>query len=159
MIEFGCVEFKGNTVVINNSLFGKGGLKEIHKPEKTKMVRLFIDAIRELYQNINHADHYKMGLLLQMIPYINPHFNCLCRNPHETNANRVKSMTLGEFGKILGYSERQCRRLGNEILGTRFGSNKERIAVAIALDSMSPRDMVVIVNSKLFFRGAKTERV
>ncbi len=156
MLDHDYIEFKRGRVIINDNFIFKGPLGELMRAggEKVKAVRLFTDMVRELYLNLTPAEHHKMGVVLQMIPYINPYFNCLAKNPNTNEIEHLVPMTLGELAEKLGYSIKQCRRLGNDILGMRFGAGRKRIAVMVALDDMKPENMIVLFNAKLFFGGS-----
>jgi len=149
MIQHNYIELKDNKVYINNSFFNKGNLV---KAENIKAVRLFIDMTRDLYHRLYPKEHYKLGLLLQLVPYINPNFNCLAKNQTTTVRCELQMIKLSELAIELGYSERHCQRLGNEILRTRLGG--EKLAVGIALNSLRPEDHIFMINTKLIFGGA-----
>ena len=124
MLDNECLRFENDTVIIGKEFFNKGPMI---KRKNTKVTRIFIDMVRDVYNNLDPKDHYKLGIILQLIPYINPYFNCLAKNPAETCKENLIPLKLGELTEILGYSSQHCRRVGNEIISTRFGSEKKRI--------------------------------
>lgn len=150
MEKYKYIKFQGDKIVLNKSFFNYGKLKD---EKDTKAVRLFIDVVRELYNNLLPRDHYKMGLMLQLIPFVNPHFNCLVENPKERNKENLRLLKLGSLAEKLGYSARHCRRLGNELLSLRFGEEQRRVVIAIALDNMDAKDHILMFNARLFFGG------
>jgi hypothetical protein len=149
MLECGYLEFDDeDKVIMNSNFFAKGKLSGL---DDKPAVRIFIKMIQELYLNLKPTDHHKMGIILQMIPYMNPNFNCMCKNPRTQDITKVQAMRLGEFVKELGYSERQSRRIGKELLKTKYGKDEKRMVALIAIDDLRPENMVILVNPRLFF--------
>lgn len=154
MLDYGYLKFEDNKVIVNRNFFNKGKIKKYN--DKTAM-RIFTDMVRELYNSLDGKEHHKMGIVMQLIPYINPYFNCLSKNPHSKNKNEVVPMKLGELNNILGFTDQYCIKLGTDLLSIRLGSDKKRIAMLVALDDMKPKNMTLIINSKLFFGGNASE--
>lgn len=53
-------------------------------------------------------------LLRDILPYINFNFNVVCRNPYETDANKVEPMDIKQLAKALGF--RSYRKLYETLL-------------------------------------------
>ena len=154
MIQYKYIEHKNGAVYINKSFFKQGVIGELGE---SKAVRLFIGVLRELYESLSPAEHYKMGLCIELIPYINPYFNCLAKNKQNIDQKNIKPMKFRELAAELGYSIKKCRRLGNEILGVRFGKEQKRLVMFVAFDDLKPENMVLTFNPNLFYGGKKSE--
>jgi hypothetical protein len=53
-------------------------------------------------------------VLHDILPYINFNFNVICKNPNETNADKVEPMNIKQLAKVLGF--RSYRKLYETLL-------------------------------------------
>lgn len=148
MIKLGYIEKIEDKYKLNSNFFSKGGLIQ-----NGNTTRIFINTIRNLYENLKCTDHYKLGYLLQLIPYINPYNNALVENISEKDPNKLKPLKLSYLANILGYSKKNIKKLANELLSIKYGEKQIPLIGLLALNSLNVENMFIIINSKLFFGG------
>lgn len=102
-----------NNILVNNKLCKKG---KINKTKSIEVVRMFKNAIKDLYEKSTPREHKKIGILIEMLPYINYKYNVVCSNPEEQNIELVKPMTLKDICIKLGYSESYSSKIKKKLL-------------------------------------------
>lgn len=90
-------------VKINNSYCNRGKL--IKNNMKNGAVRMFDEAIREIYENSNPKEHEKLGLLIKLIPYMHFSTNALVENPHEEDLKLIKPLKQKQILEILSITK------------------------------------------------------
>ena len=150
MSAYGYIKNRNGKHVINNNILNRG---RRNMGGGIKATRVFIGAVRELYNNLKPSDHHKMGLVLQLMPYVNPDNNMLVKNPF-SNTEPYEPLRLGELAEMFGYSKKHSKRLGNELLGIRFGEDGKRAAAMLVVDNMNHEKFIVMHNSRIFYGGS-----
>lgn len=128
-------------IKVNSKFCIRGKCKAVDK------VRVFDNAIKELYNNTTGKEHKKIGLLIELLEHLNFSYNVVCKNPKEEDPKLIEPLTLTEITKLLGYSTPQ--RLKNALFDLRV--NGEKVIMVAKFD----KGNMIIVNPKVYYRGTK----
>lgn len=110
-------------------------------------VRIFNDAIKELYRNSDYKEHSLLGQLVKLIPYTNVHSNIICWNIQDKDVTKIQPFTHQEIQHILqpknnyGYellNKLETILIKDELVIGRFEAGKEEHYK---------------INPRLFYRG------
>ena len=133
---------------INKLYFRKG---DIMRDEVVESVRIFDNAIRELYEKCTSREHKKLALLYKLIPYVNNNWNIVCKNIHEENKDLIEPYELKDLVKILGVSN--VTKLRNDLLKLTVGGEP---VVMIQLVLNKSR---ILINPKIYYKGTRLNEV
>lgn len=142
LFDNGLIIEDGEYIRINSDVCIKGKIKN-----KKEVVRMFDNAIKEIYENSMPKEHKKLSLLIKLLPYIHYDKNVICENPSEQNEEFIIPVNLTQLTTILGYSTTQKLRKGLMNLK----ANNEFV---IMLSKINNKDMIV-VNPKVYYKGNK----
>lgn len=98
---------KNKKFFLNNQYFIKNN--KINKKDKS-YCKLFINPIRELYENCEISKHKILANIYMLIPFIYCSNGIICHNPNVTE-DKIVPMTLKEIEGLLNYSEGKLKRL------------------------------------------------
>lgn len=121
------------------------------KGKKEGVIRMFDEAIREIYEKATTKEHNKLGLFVKMLPYINHRNNVICYNPEEELVGEIKPLTLTELTRELGYSTTQKLKKG--LMELKVGGES-----LIMVATINNKNMIV-VNPRLYYRGNNIEEL
>ena len=113
LIENKFIFINENDTITINSVYAKRG--KIRKVKNIEVVRMFDDTIRELYKNSLPKEHKTLGLLIDILPYVNYKYNVLCENPNESEPELIEPLTISKLGEKLGIDKSHCSRLKNKL--------------------------------------------
>lgn len=148
---YGYFEVIDDEIKINNNFFSKGKMLK-----NKNSSRIFVDTIRTIYNNMTSKDHYKLGYIFQLIPYMNPTFNALVKKQKEKDINLLKRLTVVTIANILKIERVHYIRLKKYLLSMYFGENKECIMRSLSLKELYV-EKIMVINPKLFFSGNLSE--
>ena len=144
---------------ILNSKFGKGSMS---KGKDQVAAKLFIYAVRFLYENAAVSSHKTLAYLYMIIPYINLKYNVLCENPLERDKTKVKKMTVAELCSKLGLDVTHSSRFVNQLLKIqypdRYGDLRS-ILVAVKDSKNDEMREFLCVNPRLYSVYANKEKI
>ena len=150
---------------INKDMFQRGELSPIDlavfiKDEKY-VTRIYISAIRSLYNKSTIKSHKTLSYLFQVIPYVNRDYNIICSNPLETDLDKINKLTLGEFADIIEYNRSNISRLCNILFSPTFTiGNKELTAMRYVVDkSLDKSTYSMFINPRVYYAGTKWKEV
>lgn len=104
LLEHNLISIDENkNVLINEEYASKGKIKSKEKTVNLEVVRMFEQAIKELYENANAREHKKLALLVKMLPYINVEHNIVCKNIEEKELKKIIPFSLIELAEMLEY--------------------------------------------------------
>ena len=150
---------KTKTILINNGLIiinedrsisvnPKYAIKgEVRRKKLRGCARIMQDGIREIYENSRPIEHKRLGLLIQILPYVNYNYNIICFNPEEEEKDEITPMDLKDLCKITGYDERNRIKLKNELLRITVGGTP-----VIAVTEVY-KGHAISVNPKIYYKG------
>lgn len=98
LINNNLIEIKDSVIYINQEYCRKG---DIMKNSKVQKVRMFDDAIKELYETSTRTEHKRLALLFQLLPYVNLRWNVICKNPKEEILEEIKPYSIKELMVLL----------------------------------------------------------
>jgi hypothetical protein len=143
-------------ITLNQNYFIKGeiGLLPMRKRDKD-YTRLYIKAIRELYNGCNTREHKKLAVIFKLIPYLNYEYNIVCHNPREEELDYIEPMMLGEICDILGYTD--CTHLKKYLMSI-HAINGNKI-VGFVQCERDIRTTKIYMNPYIIYRGNKWKTV
>ena len=133
---------------INKKYFRKG---DIMREESVETIRVFDNAIRELYERCTPREHKKLALLYKLIPYINNNWNIVCKNIHEENRDLIEPYELKEIAKILGVTN--ITRFRNDLLKLTV-DGQPVVMIQLVLNKSR-----ILINPKVYYKGTRLDEV
>lgn len=96
----------------NYALRGKVSSKNI------RYTRVFIESIQQLYSKCKATQHKKLYYFYMLLPYINVHFNCVCKPEHIEldNENFIDRLDINDVCEILGCPKAHFARFKKDLL-------------------------------------------
>lgn len=162
--QYNILSIKEHTLYINEEYFFIGSTK-IHPNESNRQfIRLFIGAIRSLYECSKPSDHRWIAYLFRAIPYLNRFTNAF--NPSNIQTDLGKPTTdreqrmmrpvirFGEFCEVTEFDKKHSRTLLNRLLKLRIGGQS---VICFLVFDIDPSKWFMVINPRLFF-GADHER-
>lgn len=155
--------FKTKKVFIDNNLMNideNGNIKinewyckkgDININKNIEVVRMFNNAIQELYEKALPKEHKKLGLLIAILPYINLKYNIVCHNVKEESLENIKPMTIKELCTIVDYDVKNSSRLKSDLL--RLTVNKENVVMF----NEKYGSKIMTINPKVYYKGTNIE--
>ena len=75
--------------------------------------KFYLEGIRCIYKATSISKHRYLGYVFQLLPYINTEYNIICKNPDETELEKVQPLLIDEICDILDYDKTQRSRFMN----------------------------------------------
>lgn len=138
------------TITVNKKYCKKGEIKSKRKLRES--VRMIEESIREIYEKAKSTEHRYLGLLIQILPYVNYEYNILCKNPNETEPTKVKPLTLKELAIKLGY--KNSTDLKKALLNLKLSG--ENVSLIAETDTLKRG---VVINPKLYYKGSDISKL
>ena len=136
------IEISEKYIKVNDEYCKKGSLTN----NKNKgVIRMFDNAIKEIYENSLPKEHKKLSLLIKILPLIHQSTNVICRNSKEDIIDLVDYYTLSELADELGYSAPQKLKKG-------LMDVKVKGQPVIMISKINNKDMLV-VNPLIYYKG------
>lgn len=139
-----------DNIKINNKYCLKG---KMPKNKNVEVVRMFDEAIRELYENALPREHKKIAMLLEILPYINYKYNVVCKNPKETNIELIEPMRMTEVCELLGYDKTNASKLKNSLFSLTVGNE-----YVIGMFEKGC-GKAIYVNPRIYYKGGNKEGI
>lgn len=133
---------------INKKYFRRG---DIMREEAIESVRIFDEAIRELYERCTPREHKKLALLYKLLPYINNNWNIVCKNVHEENKELIIPYQLKEIAELLG--EKNVTRFKNNLLKLTV-NGQPVVMIQLVLNKSR-----ILINPKVYYKGTRLDDV
>lgn len=150
MLENNLISLDEKKNIVINSKYCKRG--KINKTKSIEVIRVFDNAIKELYEKSKPNEHKKLALLIKILPYISFKFNCLCHNPSEEIASEVKRIkTMSELCELVGYDKLHSTRLKNDLFKLRV--NEELVIGIFETDY----GKTILVNPLVYYKGTRLD--
>lgn len=151
LFDLGVLKVNSEGVLFVEKMYSKKG--QITESFNRESTRVFDDAIRKLYEESKAIEHKKLGLFIELIPYINFKFNILCFNPKEEVEKLIKPMNMKEVCEIVGYNKTQSSRLKKDLFNIKVNGK-----YAIGLFETGAGTSLVI-NPNIFYAGNNLEEL
>lgn len=143
-LEILSIDSETGIMHINTRYCHKGKLKNSLKGES---VRVFENGIQTTYKNSLPKEHKKLGMFIQLLPYLNIQHNVLCFNVEEEQPKEIKPLSIQDICRIVGYQVKNARRLERELITITVG---EEPALMLHWHNLA---YVYSINPKIFYRG------
>lgn len=146
-------------IMINKNIFVHGkvdGYKKLKKDDDDMTyTRLFDKNIQEMYYNTKEKQRRQLGNLFKILPWINFKYNIFCKNPKETDRDKLEFMTFQDLALICGYdSKKHLSRFKNDLLNTSV-YNYSTIGQFLSKNNK----YYICVNPKVYYGGSNVEDV
>ena len=151
LIQYGLITInEDKTISINENYCKKGEIKSKRKLKES--VRMIEESIKLLYEKAKPTEHIYLGLLVQLLPYVNYEYNILCENPKETEPTKVKPLTLKQLAINLGYkNSTDCKK---DLLKLKLGG--ENVSLITETDTLKKG---VVINPMLYYKGSDISKL
>lgn len=130
------------TISVNEKFCKKG---EIMKNKKEEKVRIFDNAVKEIYEKSKPTEHKKLSLLFRILPYINLRHNIICDDTTEEIEERIRPITIKTLSELLGVSN--ASRLKSDLLSITVGGEP------VILISLAQNKSMIRVNPLIYYKG------
>ena len=137
---------KDKHITINNKYCKKGDVPNI---KGNKVVRIYDDGIRSLYKNSTAKEHKKLGLLIELLPYINLKWNILCLNPNCEILDDVIGFSIKDICELVGY--KNVTNLSKDLLSLTV--NGEPVVAFIETN----KKKLIAINPLIYYKGTRIE--
>lgn len=108
------------------------------------------------FRRLTSRDHYLVGRLLQLVPYVHKNLNCLCRNPLCEEECNVEDLTEADTAKLLGIDAKHQSRDVEKLCRVTFpvGSSGEETQQYVLLHIVDTHgNSRYVMNPRLIFSG------
>lgn len=148
-LSMGDIFFRGNM----SKKFENGKLSASYQ-------KIYISALRELYDRTPISKHRYLGYVFSILPFINWEYNILSHNPEENDLDKLKTMTLDDLCEALHYSKSQRSRLLDAYKQLLFEcEGKQQHFLSFVTDDPRTGDFRIFVNPHVLYRGSDWKRV
>jgi len=151
LIENKFITIQDNKTILINDKYCKKG--KINKTKSIEVVRMFNDAIRELYEKSTPKEHKKLALLIEILPLINLKFNVICHNPKCEYEENIEPYAMSDLCSELGYDKTHASRLKKDLLKLKV--NNELVIGIFEKDN----GKAIYVNPSIYYKGIKMEDI
>lgn len=136
------------TISINKRYAIKG---KITKRDSRESVRIMENGLREIYAKAKPSEHKRLDIFIKVLPYVNYNHNVLCKNPSETDVDKVEPLTLKELCEIVGYDTTKSVRLKNDLLKVKVN---EQLAMGV-FETKNGKQ--IYINPYVYYKGKNIE--
>ena len=137
------------TIHINNKLSINGDIGNT----KRDYIRVFNNAIQNIYINSTAKDHKKLFILIELLPYVNYNLNVLCFNPEETQPELINPLTLDDISNILDMYKNNKSKLKTLLLNI-FVDGKKAMMI-----NKDYKQEFYMVNPCIYYKGNKSKDI
>lgn len=145
LIDNDLISITDKGLILVNPNFCKKG--EIHRNKNIEVIRMFNEAIKELYQKSLPREHKKLALLIEILPYINYKYNIVCTNPDETNIELIEPIKMSDLCVMLGHDKTNASKLKRQLFALRVDDEKV-IGMFEVEDTKA-----ILVNPRVYYKG------
>lgn len=126
----------------------------------TEYQKIYIQAVRSLYESCPTSKHKHLGRIFQMLPYINIEYNILCFMPQEADIENIIPMSINEFCTVIGVSPEKRARLIREYaeITLPVQGRHERFC-SFVFDGLDMDSARIFVNPRILYRGSDWNKV
>lgn len=149
LVENNLIFITNSCIKINDKYSLRGKLtKELKNKEFT---RVFSKGFIELYDNTTPIQHKKLAVFIQLLPYINVHYNVVCLNVKTNNFDESQPLQSTEIANLCGYEK--TSRFIKDLL-----SLKIKDMYVLVKITRGDRDFFV-VNPRIYYKGNNIEKL
>lgn len=119
--------------------------------------KFYIKYIRDLYNATKSTNHRYLGYIYQIMPYINFEYNVLCKNPLETDMEKIELLTLAELCDRIGYDKSNAHKLEKIYDSITFNVNGHKEYLLSFVKNRGATKM--FVNPHIIYAGSNYNQV
>lgn len=112
IISAGIMEIIDGELFMSKDYFNKG-------KEQTKnnyFIKMYINSIRELYNQVAPKQHKTLSYLFRLVPYINYKYNVITTTPHDSSQALKNRLKKEDIAEILGLDLKTYEKVENQLL-------------------------------------------
>lgn len=146
---------------LSSHIIHKGETKLRPLEDHERYVKVYIQAMRKMYNSVTSRQHKFLGYVFQMLPYVNIYHNILCLNPFEKDIENIKPLTFTGMIKDLGLSDHNVmhfRTTAEKVLFDINGEEQHFICYVLNAEVKSKNDGVVIINPNIIYGENEVRR-
>lgn len=147
---------------ISLKLIHKGETKLRPLDEHERYIKVYIQAMRKMYNSVSLRQHKFLGYVFQMLPYVNIYHNILCLNPFEENIDNIHPLSFSGMIKDLGLSIHNIdhfRKTAERVLFEINGEEQHFMCYVLNAEVDSKNDGVVVINPYILYGESEIKRV
>lgn len=154
-VEHGFLRIDENKFLYLDDIFFRG------KSSNKQKVKLYCKTIRDLYKRMPVKHHRYLGYIVLLLPYISTEWNVICKNPDETDCDKIVPFTIKELCRILDYDEKNTKRFKEALLKCCFEWNGKTVSMCGLITAGSDGEIIdgLVVNPHLIFYGTDFKKV
>lgn len=152
------IEEVDNKLVLKDNIAFRGRFTKEHKFKQHQQI--YIDGVRSLYYATKSRRHKYLGNIFKLLPFINFEYNIICKNPFETNADKIEPLTISELCNEFSFEVSNFHRLIDAYYSITFevDDHKERFT-AFIYEGKDKSKMKVYVNPHILYVGSDYRKV
>lgn len=112
ILDSGIMTITDSGIYMSKTYFNKGK----DKGNKFYFMKMYIDTIRQLYEQTNTRQHKTLGHLFKLIPFIDYEYNILTNSPNTNNRIKERLMTKKDIAKLLNMDLKTYERVEQQLL-------------------------------------------
>lgn len=98
-------------IFMNKKYFNRGEVQH-----KGYFMRMYIDTIRQLYEQINTRQHKTLGYLFRLIPFIDYEYNIITRSPNTDDKIKERLMTKKDIAQLFNVDLETYKKVEQQLL-------------------------------------------
>ena len=146
---------------LSTNIIHKGETKLRPLDDHERYVKIYIQAMRKMYNSVTTHQHKFLGYVFQMLPYVNIYHNILCLNPFEKDIENIRPLTFSDMLNDLGLCEHninQFRTTAEKVLFDINGEEQHFLCYVLNAEVKSKNDGVVIINPNILYGESEIRR-
>lgn len=112
ILDSGIMTITDSGIYMSKTYFNKGK----DKGNKFYFMKMYIDTIRQLYEQTNTRQHKTLGHLFKLIPFIDYEYNILTNSPNTNDRIKERLMTKKDIAKLLNMDLKTYERVEQQLL-------------------------------------------
>ena len=112
VLDSGIMTITDSGIYMSKDYFNKGK----DKGNKFYFMKMYIDTIRQLYEQTNTRQHKTLGHLFKLIPFIDYEYNILTNSPNTNDRIKERLMTKKDIAKLLNMDLKTYERVEQQLL-------------------------------------------
>lgn len=122
--------------------------------------KLYVAAVKELYEKISSRQHKRLGYALKMLPYLNFEYNILCHNPTVTIYDEIEPLTVSEFCEKVGFDKTHASQLAADYGKMTFTvDGMQEVFCKFMGNGRDVTTAHIYINPRLIFKGEDLQNV
>lgn len=113
VLDSGIMTITDSGIYMSKTYFNKG---KDDKSNKFYFMKMYIDTIRQLYEQTNTRQHKTLGHLFKLIPFIDYEYNILTNSPNTNDRIKERLMTKKDIAKLLDMDLKTYERVEQQLL-------------------------------------------